>query len=241
MIHVTISLVRHGETELNVSRIFQGKDSKLNLEGLEQAKKVGKRFTQKKVDLILASTHERANKTAKIIHEIVTKNQKEEIPFQETDLLGERGIGKLIGLSHMKPFEILEKNNIDYYKLPQPHFSSCLNEVSLLHKDLEIESLEDCNTRVESSVNYLFDSISKYINDSHTSKNPFHCVLVSHGLFLSGILGYLTLEKGKWFPIHFYNTSVSTINVEFQNIDSKYIIKNVVILNVNDVSHYEIK
>jgi broad specificity phosphatase PhoE len=28
--------VRHGETELNVFRVFQGKDSKLNLEGLEQ-------------------------------------------------------------------------------------------------------------------------------------------------------------------------------------------------------------
>jgi broad specificity phosphatase PhoE len=240
MKHVTISLVRHGETELNVSRVFQGKDSKLNSDGLEQAKQVGKRFTQNKVDLILASTHERANKTAKIIHEIVTKHQNAEIPFQETDLLGERGIGKLIGQSHMKAFELLEKNNIDYYKLPQPHFSSCLNEVSLLYKDLEIESLDDCNARVESSVNYLFDSISENIKDTHTSKNPFHCVLVSHGLFLSGILGHLTLEKGKWFPIHFYNTGVSTINVEFQTIESKHIIKNVVTLNVNDVSHYKI-
>jgi bisphosphoglycerate-dependent phosphoglycerate mutase len=58
--------------------------------------------SQNKVDLILASTHEKANKTAKIIHEIVTKHQNAEIPFQETDLLGERGIGKLIGQSHME-------------------------------------------------------------------------------------------------------------------------------------------
>lgn len=62
-------LVRHGETTGNVSGMYQNEETPLTDRGIEQARQVAKRLTNKSIDLIYSSTHLRAHETAKIISE----------------------------------------------------------------------------------------------------------------------------------------------------------------------------
>ena len=61
-------IVRHGETEWNVKGIMQGqKNSRLNKNGINQAKKIAKFFKNVKFDKIFSSDLMRTKKTAEII------------------------------------------------------------------------------------------------------------------------------------------------------------------------------
>jgi broad specificity phosphatase PhoE len=66
-----IYLLRHGETEWNATRRFQGRlDSPLTERGVEQAERCGRKLaaTLGKVDAIVASPLGRARQTAAIVH-----------------------------------------------------------------------------------------------------------------------------------------------------------------------------
>lgn len=61
-------LVRHGETEWNVSNRFQGqKDIPLSNKGKQQAEQLSKRLSYENIDCIYASDLSRAYETAKVI------------------------------------------------------------------------------------------------------------------------------------------------------------------------------
>ncbi|MDQ1588135.1 MAG: hypothetical protein QOJ77_1300 [Microbacteriaceae bacterium] len=63
-----LSLVRHGETDWNLSRRIQGSsDIPLNETGREQARATGKALTRRRWDAIYASPLSRAVETARII------------------------------------------------------------------------------------------------------------------------------------------------------------------------------
>ncbi len=89
-----IYLIRHGETEWNNKFLFQGhSDTELNKNGENQAKRIGKYFKDKKIDVILSSDLRRAYKTAEKI--------KKEIKFKgeiiKSKLLRERNYSSLEG------------------------------------------------------------------------------------------------------------------------------------------------
>lgn len=60
-----IYFVRHGSTDSLEKKISQPNDEPLNQRGLDQAKELGKRFANTKLDLITSSPHLRAVQTAK--------------------------------------------------------------------------------------------------------------------------------------------------------------------------------
>jgi broad specificity phosphatase PhoE len=64
-----IIIIRHGETEENAAVIIQGQShGTLSKKGIEQAKKVGGKLRDEKIDVIYTSDLERAFNTAKEIH-----------------------------------------------------------------------------------------------------------------------------------------------------------------------------
>jgi len=76
---VTVTMVRHGETDWNVEKKIQGstKEVPLNEKGKEQTKELAKKLKGKKFDLIISSDADRAIESAKIL------SDKLGIPFED--------------------------------------------------------------------------------------------------------------------------------------------------------------
>ena len=89
----TVILIRHGETDWNVVRRFQGlSDIPLNDTGRQQAGFAKNGLDGKIIDAIYTSPLQRAVETAEIIR------GDREIPIYPTDGLREMGIGEWEGL-----------------------------------------------------------------------------------------------------------------------------------------------
>jgi len=89
-------IVRHGETEENKRKVFQGQShGKLSREGREQARKLAKRLANEEFDVIISSDLRRASDTTKII---ATYHKK--IPIIYSKLLRERAMGDIEGRKH---------------------------------------------------------------------------------------------------------------------------------------------
>ena len=88
----TIYLIRHGETDANVTNTIQGQsDVPLNGKGLHQAELAGARLRKKHFDAIVSSDLSRAAVTAQTI--------AEGRPVELTPLLREWDLGDWVGLS----------------------------------------------------------------------------------------------------------------------------------------------
>ena len=82
-----IILVRHGETQDNKERRFQGwKNTPLNTMGHEQAKKVAARFAHEKIDAIYSSDLQRALETADHIAETLHMQVIPDFALREHDM-----------------------------------------------------------------------------------------------------------------------------------------------------------
>lgn len=89
--------VRHGETEMNVAKLFSGTiETSLTENGIKQARATGKEIMTKlpKIDLIVCSPLDRAYKTAQLIAEEIDYPVSK---IQKVDLLTERTYGVLEG------------------------------------------------------------------------------------------------------------------------------------------------
>lgn len=88
-------LVRHGDTELNSNRRFQGySDIELNADGYKQAERLRDRLAVERIDTIYSSDLTRALTTAQTI---ASRHRLEVIPCAE---LREVNFGKLEGLTY---------------------------------------------------------------------------------------------------------------------------------------------
>ena len=88
---MTIILVRHGETALNISRVLQPADTPLSANGLAQARAVAQRLAGEAIAAILSSDLPRALVTAQAIGAACG------LPVSTTPLLHERNFGDLRG------------------------------------------------------------------------------------------------------------------------------------------------
>ncbi|HLC84335.1 MAG TPA: histidine phosphatase family protein [Candidatus Nanoarchaeia archaeon] len=94
-------LVRHGETDYNVQKLNQGwADSKLTEKGIEQARAVGQRLKDEKVDVAYFSDLLRTRESAEEILKII------KLPTQVLQWLRERNLGEFEhkALGSMKVF-----------------------------------------------------------------------------------------------------------------------------------------
>lgn len=101
--HITIYLLRHGETRGNIKKITQGQARiRLNKTGIKQAKKAAKFLKKKALSAIYCSPLMRTMQTAKII----LKNHSH-AKFVKMPELSERHAGCLQGLNRKQIFKLI--------------------------------------------------------------------------------------------------------------------------------------
>lgn len=105
---MSILLIRHGETALNVSRVVQPADTPLSARGVEQARALATRLSHAGVTAILSSDLPRALRTAQAIA------QQTGLPIQTTELLRERNFGDLRG----QPYDGLAADALTMQEAP---------------------------------------------------------------------------------------------------------------------------
>ncbi len=91
---MSIILVRHGETPLNVARVLQPPSTGLSERGTAQARAVARRLAERKPAGILSSDLPRAALTAQAI------SQASGVAVESTELLHERNFGDLRGKAY---------------------------------------------------------------------------------------------------------------------------------------------
>ncbi len=105
-------IVRHGETEWNVSQVMQGQsDSPLTKAGIKQAQDLAKNLQHIKFDMVFSSDLLRAKRTAEIII------QEKKIAVKTTEALRERSFGRFEGEPSKRFHEELKKYWEEYEKL----------------------------------------------------------------------------------------------------------------------------
>ncbi len=128
-----IYLVRHGETDWNLQKRWQGTtDIELNETGIAQAEKLAKRFDEYNIDAIYCSPLGRAKKTAEVVQ------QNKNLPLFVKEDLKEVILGEWEGSTfeevvskYKKEFELWEGNHKEqigfgvenYYDLQQRAFN----------------------------------------------------------------------------------------------------------------------
>ena len=181
-----IIVVRHGETEWNRDKIFQGQlDSPLSELGIKQAQAVAHALKDETIDAAYSSDLGRAAHTAKIIVEPHGLN----VAFEQR--LRERHLGVFQGL---KKEEIKSRfgNDLDQYRSGDP------NHV--------IPGGESSRQRYERSTSCLLDIVKK-----HEGKQ---ILIVTHGGVLRGFLEMtlkLPMNRKRHFSL--YNASIARFSV----------------------------
>ena len=99
---MSILLIRHGETALNVARILQPADTPLSARGIEQAQALAQRLAPVGITAILTSDLPRARHTAEIIAAATGA------PLETTELLRERNFGDWRG----QPYDALPPDRL---------------------------------------------------------------------------------------------------------------------------------
>lgn len=104
-----IYVVRHGQTDYNVKKVFQGHiDIPLNGTGKKQAQETASKFRNIDVDMILVSPLQRALQTAQPISQITG------VPITIEERLIERSFGDMEGHQNREDWNI--KMMLDYEK-----------------------------------------------------------------------------------------------------------------------------
>ena len=91
---MSLLLIRHGETALNVARVLQPADTPLSARGIEQAQALARRLAGMQVAAIVTSDLPRARHTAELIA------AASGVPIEISELLRERSFGDWRGLAY---------------------------------------------------------------------------------------------------------------------------------------------
>ena len=172
---IHLFIVRHGETDWNVSQRIQGhRDLPLNDRGLKQAEALGRYFADKRVDAVYSSDRLRARQTAQPIATAVNRR-----PFLDAGLR-ERNYGRCEGLTR-------EALAADY-----PEDAHALKARDPDYVLPEGESLRQHRRR-------LFAALDRLL-----ARHSGQTVVVTHGGVLDQIFRRVTgmaLESPRHFPI----------------------------------------
>ena len=158
-----IYLVRHGESEANISRRYSGiTDVELSAKGREQAYKAGVNLKHSSIFNVYSSPLKRAIDTAKII--------SKEISFNESEIIIEKNLIEI-------NFGVFE--NMTWEEILAEHKDETENWIKEKHKYKfpEGESYEDIISRVSGFINNI----------------PDNSVVVTHFGVIQSILLYLNI------------------------------------------------
>lgn len=155
----TVYLVRHGETEGNTGKIYQGEDTPLTEHGREQARLVGERCSKLTVDALVTSHTLRAQQTAKIIGE------KLDMAFETSPLFAER----------RRPASLMGRSTSDVYarRMEDAWRKGSLGDGPRVEDG---EHFDDIKSRILKALAFL---------QNHPADN---ILVVTHGFFLRALV-----------------------------------------------------
>lgn len=132
-----IYVVRHGQTDYNIKKVFQGHiDIPLNETGEKQAQETASKFRNIEVDMILVSPLKRTLQTAQYISQITG------VPITIEERLIERSFGDMEGHQSREDWNI--KMMLDY------------------EKNYDIENIEPIQSLFKRVYDFLDEIIEKY-------------------------------------------------------------------------------
>ena len=156
----TVYLVRHGESEANISPLRLTEDSGLTERGRIQAETVADRVSRLSVDVIISSTMPRAKETAEIIKKRIIK------PIDYSDLFVERRFPSSL---RGKP-----KSNSEALRYDKELFD-CMHDPNWRFEDAE--TFAELNERTHRALAYL------------EQRPEGHILVATHGMFMRILLG----------------------------------------------------
>jgi len=142
-------ITRHGETIENQRGIMQGHlPGRLSERGIRQAKQLGLRLKDEKIDIIYSSDLARAQDTAKEVHKY-----HQSIPFVLTDKLRERSWGKLDGTYRKETKNLFERKDIESERDFMGRNRKILEEIfNSKHENVLIVSHGGCNVALTAHI-----------------------------------------------------------------------------------------
>ena len=191
-----IYFVRHGETEWNVKKIFQGvKDSPLTSLGKEQAKKLKNRLNQLDFDCFYSSPLGRAKETLRILTE-----DRKNITLGEIENFREIDMGEMEGVPR-DDFErkyTVQFNNLWY------------NGKDYDPSEYKGENFQEVMDRVKKGLDFLVTN----------HKKDDKILVVSHGIALEAIFACINNEGVENFSERKVPENTSLTIVEY--IDNQF-------------------
>ena len=191
-------LIRHGETDLNKSKILQGRsDIELNDFGRKLAEETGKNLDVC-FDVVYTSPLKRAKETAHIlVRESSLKYPDKNLPqIIEDDRIQEISFGDFEGLCYGANFNIPDETFLNFFQAPDQY-----------HTPPNGESLAD-----------VIDRTGVFLNEILEDKqNADKTILIStHGCALKAMLSYIrnTPMKEFWGEGVYKNCGISIVEVE---------------------------
>jgi 2,3-bisphosphoglycerate-dependent phosphoglycerate mutase len=136
---MSIILIRHGETALNVARILQPADTPLSDRGRRQAAAVAQRFSEAKIGAIVSSDLPRAVETAQAISSATG------FAIRFSALLQERNFGELRGLAY---------DGLDFDPISMEEAPPGGESIAMLHDriDRALDFLREARAEIESDL-----------------------------------------------------------------------------------------
>lgn len=150
--------LRHGETGFNRSWRHQFRETPLSEKGHMQARCIAEVLKEKKIDVIISSSLERARQTAQAVHEATG------VSVEESELLIElRRPTKLLGVSWFSPVSLFIMGAL-YFKASEKDYH---------HSDEE--NLEEFHARAKRALQYL------------TKRKEENILVVTHRGFMANL------------------------------------------------------
>lgn len=200
-----IYLIRHGETDLNASRVFQPANTPLSELGFAQAKALGERLRKTHIDAVVTSDLLRAIQTTQGIVEI-----RPPLRLHTSELLQERNLGDYRG----KPYDSIGVDLLSLKEAPpggesmiefEERVAAAFEHIIDLHQDLKSEREEGEDSEELDGEPGLYARNP----DDPQGRDPV-LVVVTHGLVIRDILEkYVRMREGMLPPQHIANTSVT--------------------------------
>lgn len=185
---IKLYLMRHGETEWNKEKRFQGQlDSPLTKEGIKKIEETGEKLKNTNFYKVYTSEMGRAINTAKILLE---KNENKNVEMKKNEKLNEIYFGIWQGMTYD---EILEKYEVEgnnyFYNVKNYNANNIKGET--LEKGLKrfLEGLEEIIK--ENSENIEKNKKENENLEKIVEKNEKNILIVTHGTVLELFLNYI--------------------------------------------------
>ncbi|MGL6168789.1 MAG: histidine phosphatase family protein [Fusobacteriaceae bacterium] len=170
---ITISFVRHGQTQWNEEGRFQGsKNSDLTKVGIDQGKKLNESFKRKNINFtkVYSSPLDRAFQTAKII-------TGDNYVIDTIEEFREINLGSMEGATYTEFEQQHPKEFFDFFNAPENYEPSKISG----------ETFTELFNRVESGLKKLVD----------LHKSGDEILVVTHGITLKAICSYVINGKAQ--------------------------------------------